>query len=152
MVAPTSLAPVDTPRPPAVALRLVPRGRAFPLGALLAGLGTLGLFMTAVLHVERLGLTICMLKAVSGIPCPTCGGTRALAHLARLDFAGALALNPLVVLGFAAVIPWALVDLLLLSRGRALDIEMNATGARWIGLTAAAALALNWFYLLAAGR
>lgn len=149
-----------TPQPavpvaPALAafgVRLVPRERATPLGALLGALAALGLLAAGVFHVDRLGLTVCMLKGVTGIPCPTCGGTRALAHLAHFDIAGAFALNPLVTLGFAAVIPWALADLVLLRRGRALDLELSGRGARWVGLLAAAALALNWLYLLANGR
>jgi len=141
-----------TPAGAAFGVRLVPRGRATPLGALLGGLGALGLLATSVFHVDRLGFTVCTLKGVTGIPCPTCGATRALAHLAQLDLAGAFALNPLVTLGFAAVIPWALTDLVLLSRGRALDLELSSRGARRLGLLAAAALALNWLYLLAAGR
>lgn len=148
--------PADAPphaaaRPPFV-LRLAPSSRALPLGALLGAMGALGLLATGVFHVDRLGLTVCMLKAVTGIPCPTCGGTRALAHLAHFDVAGAFALNPLVTLGFAALIPWALADLVLLRRGRALELELSGRGARWLGLAAAAALTLNWLYLLATGR
>jgi hypothetical protein len=138
-------------RPP-LSLRVVPRGRALPLGALLGGLALFGLLLAGVFHVDRLGLTVCMLKGVTGIPCPTCGGTRALAHLAQLDLAGAFALNPLVTLGFAALVPWALADLALMRRGRALDLELSGRGALWAGLVAGTALLLNWIYLLASGR
>jgi hypothetical protein len=37
----------------------------------------------------------CAFKAFTGIPCPTCGTTRSLVHLAHGDIAGSLILNPL---------------------------------------------------------
>ncbi len=39
---------------------------------------------------------LCPFKAVTGLPCPGCGMTRAFLALGRLDFAGAYAWNPLV--------------------------------------------------------
>ena len=40
--------------------------------------------------------TLCLFKAVTGLPCPGCGMTRAFLALGRLDLAGACAQNPLV--------------------------------------------------------
>jgi hypothetical protein len=37
----------------------------------------------------------CVFKTFTGIPCPTCGTTRSLVHLAHGDIAGSLILNPL---------------------------------------------------------
>lgn len=54
----------------------------------------------AAFAVTRLPLAdspiLCPLLAFSGIPCPTCGATRALAALATGDLPAALALNPLI--------------------------------------------------------
>jgi hypothetical protein len=53
----------------------------------------------------RLGVAWpCPFKAYTGLPCATCGGTRALAALCRLDFLGAIRFNPLVVLGVFVLI------------------------------------------------
>ena len=41
----------------------------------------------------------CPLFEITGLPCPTCGGTRAALALARLDPGAALQANPLVVVG-----------------------------------------------------
>jgi hypothetical protein len=37
----------------------------------------------------------CVFRTVTGIPCPSCGITRSLVHLAHGDIAGSLILNPL---------------------------------------------------------
>jgi hypothetical protein len=41
------------------------------------------------------GFTICALRNLTGIPCPTCGMTRSFCHIARGDLAGASRLQPL---------------------------------------------------------
>src|SRR3954463_93827 len=38
----------------------------------------------------------CAFKMITGLPCATCGGTRALAALGRLDLLSALRFNPMV--------------------------------------------------------
>ncbi len=43
------------------------------------------------------GLTLCPLKRLLGVPCPTCGTTRATAMLLRGDVCGAFAMQPLAV-------------------------------------------------------
>lgn len=46
----------------------------------------------------------CLLRAVTGLPCPLCGGTTAAVAVGRLDLRAALAASPLAVLGAAALI------------------------------------------------
>jgi hypothetical protein len=72
----------------------------------LAGLA--GLALAAVLHVwvpapgpER---SLCFTRRVLGIPCPGCGLTRAFAHLAKGEWAAALAAHPLAPLFAAEVV------------------------------------------------
>ncbi|MFM8625470.1 MAG: DUF2752 domain-containing protein [Actinomycetota bacterium] len=58
--------------------------------------------------------SLCPLLAVTGVPCPSCGGTRAVLHLAAGDVGAAVALNPgvtlfAVVVGAliaAGIVPW----------------------------------------------
>jgi hypothetical protein len=40
----------------------------------------------------------CVFKGLTGIPCPTCGSTRSVVHLAHGDILSALAMNPLTAL------------------------------------------------------
>jgi hypothetical protein len=91
----------------------------------------------------------CAFHALTGVACPTCGGTRAVLALARLDIGAALAWNPLVALAALVFVVGGLVAL-----ARALSGRGVADGRppRWAGAAAALALAANWAFVVAAGR
>lgn len=107
----------------------------------------LGLMLLAWVALRfELPLPPCPLRALTDAPCPFCGSTRTFAALARLDFAAALRLNPLVCVGAVAA---AVVWLLTLRRGADRGRRMTASwtkGTAWKWLLAIA-LALNWLYL-----
>jgi len=137
---------------PRTALRVEARAGGLPLGLIFGGSGLLGAVLVALLHLDHLGMTMCALKLITGIPCPTCGGTRAVGLLTRLDVPGALAMNPLVALGALLVVPWFLADLLLVFRRRALDVSVTPAVARLLRVGVVAALGANWLYLVLVGR
>jgi hypothetical protein len=116
---------------------------AFVLGAL--GLVGLGL---------RLGLPTppCALKAWTGLPCATCGTTRLVRALASGEPLQALALNPLVFCGLTALATWSALSILRLvvdvPAGR-LVLAPSDRGRLVLGL--AAAVVLNWLYLVLRG-
>ncbi len=65
------------------------------------------------------GISICIVRNVTGVPCPGCGTTRSVMHVLHGDMQDALMSNPLGLLAVAAlsVLPlWIAVDLV---RGRA---------------------------------
>lgn len=54
----------------------------------------------------------CVFKGLTGIPCPTCGSTRSMVHLAHGDILTALALNPLTTLCLLAAIVYFIASLI----------------------------------------
>lgn len=59
--------------------------------------------LLAHVHPRHRPATLCLLRAVTGIPCPLCGGTTAAAQVGAGDLAAALRSSPLAVLGTALV-------------------------------------------------
>lgn len=67
---------------------------------LFLSLGIIFLFIYSWLDIT------CLLRYITGVPCPTCGATRAMFSLARLDFVGYWLYNPMafpLVIAFLAV-------------------------------------------------
>ena len=148
-----------TPTPAAQLAGGPPRGTGLhvvrsglPTGVILGALMAAGGLAVRFLHLDRLGITFCSFKAATGIPCMTCGGTRTLALVARGDLAGALAMNPLVAVGFFLLVLWALADLALWTRGRALGLSLGPRARTLVIVAGIAALVANWAYVIAAGR
>ena len=65
-----------------------------------AGMAAVGL---ANLSVPGRPATLCPFRAITGIPCPFCGGTTAAVRIGHLDLLGALRANPVVVVGALVV-------------------------------------------------
>lgn len=118
--------------------------------ALVAGAGTLAVLK---LRLPSGWAPRCPLKFFTGVPCLTCGGSRALRALLSGNVGAAFRLQPLLtVLAIAAVVwlGYAILGALFgLPRVR---VQMSRRGKiALIGIAALAALA-NWVYLIAAGR
>jgi hypothetical protein len=126
--------------------------RGTPVSVWLAAGGAAATLAVGLLHLDRLPLTVCTFKAFTGFACMTCGATRALGLLFQGDLAAALAMNPLATVAMLAVVPWALADLVLLRRGRALALHLAPAVARAAGVAAMLLVGANWAYLLVVGR
>jgi hypothetical protein len=116
------------------------------------GIGALAAGLVVLLGLDRLPIAICVFKQLTGLPCPSCGSTRALGRLAHLDVWGALSLNPLFVVAGLGLLAWGVAELVLWTRGRTLDFEASPGVARLLRIAVVAALALNWAYLIAFNR
>jgi len=94
-------------------------------------------------------LPSCVFKGLTGIPCPTCGATRSIVHLAHGGVVAALAMNPLIAVSFIAAILYLLYSLITLAAGAPrvhialTDTEKNAVRIGTIGL-----VLINWAYLI----
>lgn len=95
---------------------------------------------------------ICGLRNATGLPCPTCGMTRAFVRVTHGDLQGALQVSPLgaVLCGVAGLLVfWLVLRLSVLKRGFALHLTKRE---KRIGAIAGGVLlAVNWAYLLATG-
>lgn len=111
-----------------------PVGLAAARAAAMGGVAS-ALSLLQTLHPQQ-ALFVCPLRAVTGIPCPLCGGTTAAVSVARLDLVGALRANPVAVLG-ALVFALAPLGLLAFVRRRSPRLTF------WI-LAAALGIAELW--------
>jgi hypothetical protein len=72
-----------------------------------------GAVALGALHLRHRPSTICPFRALTGLPCPFCGGTTAASRLGHGDLRGALAASPLAVVMLGS---WPLVGTISLPR------------------------------------
>jgi hypothetical protein len=108
-----------------------------------------GFYLTVSYLINQSGqsFTFCMLKNLTGLPCPFCGGTRAVFALLRGELFQAFWLNPLATLGLLLVLPGYFVYAGLL-RPRGWEKPLSKVSV----ILLIAALVVNWAYLIIAGR
>ncbi len=93
-------------------------------------------------------LPACPFRALTGVPCATCGTTRAAVALLRGDVVSALAANPGAALaGVAFLLGGVLAPLWLAAGGRVPDLAAPAPA--WLRLVIVAAIATNWLWVIA---
>ena len=96
-------------------------------------------------------LPACNFKRLTGLPCPLCGGTRAMRSLADLDFGTAFHFNPLVVLAAFAILVWFAFWSLDRFRERPVLPRIKSRLRRWPVWWIVGGLVLaNWVYLIRA--
>ncbi len=121
----------------------------------LSGIGTpwIALLIWAVLvgslvviyRMTGRSFSLCTFRAVSGIPCPSCGSTRAVLRVLDGDLLGGFLMNPLVMLALTVI--GVVLALRLLFRWR---VEWNFGRADyWIlGALLLGAVAANWIWVI----
>jgi hypothetical protein len=89
--------------------------------------------------------TLCWFHTITGVPCPTCGSTRAVFSLVHGDVAAALAHNPLLVL----LMMMGLIGLFVRAiTGVWPKMISNVLSDRKLAMIVLGALAMNWMYLI----
>jgi hypothetical protein len=130
---------------PAGASTRAAAARAWALVGLAAAAGA-GLF--AALDLAPASLPSCAFRQATGLPCLTCGATRAFVRLAHGDVAASWAAHPLAVLVAAQLLlAWALA-------GLALALGRVPRAGRWVAALARAdawALIAIWLARLVTG-
>ena len=101
--------------------------------------------------------TMCIIKELCGIPCPSCGTTRALMTLVQGNYVEAVLLNPfaMVVGAGLIILPiWVAADLL---RRRCSflhfyrSLELFFPRHKWVPVVGAAVVLLNWAWNITKG-
>ena len=91
----------------------------------------------------------CVFRGMSGLPCPTCGTTRALLSMAKGNFIDAMTMNPLVVVLLTAAIASCLYSFVSLLFGtRRMTFSLSEREKDVMRITAVMIVLLNWGYLL----
>lgn len=102
----------------------------------LAVIVLIGGFLTllAFAPLGKIGLPLCGLRLLTGLPCPLCGGTRAAQAFLCGDFARAFYLNPLAFPVVGGLISAALLAGIELVRSRPLA-DWTVLRSRWMAWT-----------------
>jgi uncharacterized protein DUF2752 len=91
----------------------------------------------------------CPFRMLTSLPCPACGGTRALAALALGNLRQSLAFNPLVSLGTLGILAAAGASLARrLAGGPAIRLLLSPRDHRLLRIFSLLAIGANWSYLL----
>lgn len=94
---------------------------------------------------------VCAMKSTLGIPCLSCGATRATLHLLHAEWADAWAMQPLVMVIYALVALWGGTSLVAFAANRSIYLQASRR-EEWAFKGALVILPLvNWAYLIAAG-
>ena len=112
-----------------------------------AGIAALSFLAARLLPALHVGWT-CPLKALSGLPCASCGMTRAFVALAHGEVGAAFAASPLGALLAGGAWLYAALDLLRAALGAPWP-DPGERAWRWMAGAAVASVVLNWAWLVA---
>lgn len=126
-------------------------GRTLTGPMMLAGLILAAVAFTRLSGLDHAGVSFCYFKTMTGHACFTCGTTRALGYLARLDWRSAFAIQPLVTASTILLLIWGGIDTILLLVGKRTLVRLEDRALRRVLASGVALATLNWIYLLATG-
>jgi hypothetical protein len=93
----------------------------------------------------------CGMKSAVGLPCLTCGATRATIHLFHGNLGQALAFQPLMMTVYAGILIWGIVSLAGFLTDRDIRVKLNGWENTAFKIFLIGAPFLNWAYLIWAG-
>ena len=93
----------------------------------------------------------CAFKGLWGVPCPTCGSTRAVVHLSHGEIAAALAMNPVVTLVIVFAVVFFFYSLIALMFDlRKIGFIMTEREKNTVRITAVLLMLAQWGWLIRA--
>jgi hypothetical protein len=117
------------------------------LSVSLAGMALLALGQVS--SEFEIPVPLCPLKHITGIPCPTCGGTRALRTLGQGAVLAALRWNPLVTIAALVLIPCLVYAAFVTLCGwPRIRVQLAPADQRLLRTAAWVAIVANWVFLL----
>lgn len=115
------------------------------------GIAAVVLLIARILPVLPLP-SVCGLRNATGLPCPTCGMTRAFVRVTHGELAAAFQVSPLgtaLCFGAIGLVAWTVLRLTVVKRGFVLTLSRREK--RGWAIAAGVVLATNWVYLLVTG-
>ena len=113
---------------------------------------TLAVIINTVPMVEKAltgsGISVCIMKNTTGIPCMGCRGTRAALAFTHGRLDQSLAYNPLLAIGAVLCTLWAFSASIL---GWQLKFNPGPEGGRLVIIVVVFLIIGNWIYVIAAG-
>ncbi len=122
---------------------------AWPVGGF--GIGFLLVAAGVVRLLPAKWFPPCGFHAVTGHPCPSCGGTRMMFLMLKGRPLEAFRMNPLFATLFTGFVAWFVVGLAGRLAGYDFRIDVGRREERWLWLALLAAFLVNWAYLWHAG-
>ena len=92
----------------------------------------------------------CVFRSVTGVPCPSCGTTRAAVAFLQGDIASAIAANPLAACGAVLFVVGAPVAALWAAARWPVPV-LPSPLTRWVRFAVVALVVGNWIFLIARG-
>ncbi len=89
--------------------------------------------------------TLCVFRNVTGLPCPTCGSSRAALAVVQGRPLEAIVFNPFVTVAGALAIAWLTVRV---GFGRRIGIDLSTRQRRLVWVVIGALLGANWVYVI----
>lgn len=127
------------------------RNRLYTILGIACVVGYSWLFFANSLIAKDSGITLCFIRNVFGIPCPTCGSTRAVLLLAQGDLAGSILFNPIGIILAAIMLAlplWLAYDLSTKKQTllNAYNNFERIVRIRWIATLLIILLIANWIW------
>lgn len=99
------------------------------------------------------GLNMCLFRRITGLPCPSCGTTRSVLDLSRLDFKDALFANPIgFIIAFGMIVfPfWVVYDIV--NRRNTFYTFYHTVESvikkKWVAISLIFVIAINWLWTI----